>query len=161
MKSFKTIFVLLAAVALIALPAKAQFFGGAYGSVTVSGYPSTVAASTATNFISNGTNAGLVSAIYVPNGNTIHFQAQIQGNGAGTANDIIWFSTSPDGITWDTSATSLLALILPANGTTASLGSTNFTLGAAGWIIPYYTTNAAASVNYTNCFLKYSLKPGY
>jgi hypothetical protein len=157
----------LAAVALLCIPdqAQAQFFGGLYGSqvytVPIIGTNAlfaspwnltNAAAYTATNA------AGQYSGIEVKNGHSIAFQLTSAGSNTTSSAVSAVFFASLDNITFDTSTPYVLTLTLVNTAQVAA--STNWDIGAKGYIALAYLTNANAFFA-TNTTLRYALKPGY
>ncbi|HEV2210851.1 MAG TPA: hypothetical protein VG167_18920 [Verrucomicrobiae bacterium] len=149
MKTFKSLLV-AGALCAAAFSSHAQFFGGTYGSQTLSAVPSILTLSIATNV---NTMIGPIG-----NGHSIFFQMSAAGSNSTTAALTAVFYKSPDGVNIDTTAAATLPLTLA--GTATVIGSTNLDIGACGYIQLGYITNAAG-VGVTNLTFRYALKPGY
>lgn len=150
---FRTVLEASAGVAIFVLasvPAEAQFFGGTYGGQVIASVPA------------NLTNAvaftPTIVGINVPNGRNIAFQLTSAGSNTTSSAVSAVFFASLDGVTFDTSTPYVLTLTL-AN-TAQVTTSTNWDIGAKGYLGLAYITNANAFFA-TNTVLRYAIKPGY
>lgn len=138
----KLLFGILGLIAL-AIPARAQsplYAVSSYG-------PFTCAASAATN---------VAYVLDVRKQKDMMFQLEQIYKQAGTANVTYWFAKSVDGVTYETT---LSSIPVAGNGNTQVLTLTNINSLGAGYIKIVYITNAsAAGVDMTNGFVRIAYK---
>jgi hypothetical protein len=174
MKNLKPTLLLAGIICLacsVALPARAQFFGGLYGSQSF-GQAVTSVYNAGTNVVNpttliplntSGTNFVLplatnstVTAVALNNAHSIVLQVQAAGYTNGPLVSVP-FVRSLDGVNWDTTPFCNLTVTPSGAGVTA-LASTNIDLGAYGYVCPFGFTNAATI---TNLAIRYAIKPGF
>ena len=129
--------------------AEAQYNGGLYGWVQMS-MPTSLTNAAAYTFPA--------SPIQIQNGHYIGFQLQAYGSNTMSSACTLAVAKSVDGVTADT--TGIYFLTMTMVNTSRVAASTNLDIGAFGYVIPLYITNANADF-LTNAVLKYSVKPGF
>jgi hypothetical protein len=165
MNRLKNLFVVTLAaglLSLLTLPAAAQTAGGS----TIPFVPSTLAASTATNFVLPGpTNAtaGVINGGF-PANRQVGFQlvSQCMATNAGTVTACL--VTSQDGVNWATNKPfGFVTNVWTVNfATNRIVENTNFDLGAFQYITVYWLSNSAASGGIaTNISFSFTTKPNF
>lgn len=134
----------VAAAFVAPLAVKAQ----TYGPTTISAVPSTLTTAVATNI---GT---IIDCRYNRN---VGIYVQAAGSNTTTAAITAVFNQSLDGVNFDSLTPRVVTFAL-INTTTAGT-TTNYDVGAIGFLKLAYVTNAAA-VGVSNLVVQYSLKPG-
>jgi len=169
MTNIKSKFLLLIPVLLLslALPARAQFFGGLAKTTSISLTNVNLKGGTAFTWIlppSTNTTTGLVApAIKLANNRNVSFTMNLGASNATSSATSVLFVTSPDGSHWDTASPYLLTGV-PGNAATQF--TTNWDFGAMLYVAPLYITNASADSGgahgySTNILLEVTLKPGF
>lgn len=149
------------------LSARAQFFGGTYGSA-----PFTIAlnsiygtnfwtntqviSATTTNFILPPATNATASAVSLFNYRNVPLQIRFWPQTVG-ATGTITFTKSLDAVTWDTNN----LITLSASGTAAGIQvapSTNVDFGGYGYVCPY---SFVSSGSISNLNVNYAGKPGF
>lgn len=137
---------LVLGVAIVAAPfaVKAQ----TYGTISVANVPTAWLAATATNV---GT---VIDCRYNRN---IGIYAQAQGTNTSTSAITAVFNQSADGLNFDTLTPRVVTWAL--NNTTVASTTTNWDIGAIGYLKLAYITNAAGT-GISNVVVQVALKPG-
>lgn len=149
-KLFKSIKAVLKAApvcaAILAAPAIAK--AQTYGPITLSAVPSTLTTAVATNCTAT------IDCRYNRN---IGIYIQAAGSNTTTSAITAVFNQSADGLNFDTLTPRVVTFAL--NNTTTAGTTTNYDIGAIGWMRLAYVTNAAA-VGVSNLMVQVSFKPG-
>jgi hypothetical protein len=138
----------LFAVALFAMTFQSQ---AQYAAQTLSGFPATLAAATATNLAS-------APVMDVRKQDKVAVQVKFTLSAAATTNTIYTFARSLDGSNYDTANTFVWAV--PQNGTTTVIASTNIDMAGYGYLKLVTIDNRDDNGVLTNSLIKYAIKRG-
>ena len=138
-------------VAFLLLTGFASNAQAQYAAQTLSGFPATLAAATATNLAS-------APVMDVRKQNKVAVQVKFTLSAAATTNTIYTFARSVDGSNFDTSGT--VTWQVPQNGTTAVICSTNIDMEGYGYLKLLSIDNRDDNGVLTNSFIKYAIKRG-
>jgi hypothetical protein len=156
MKKLKNLFslALVAVSVCLALPARAQTYGG---TSLLTGGTNNVAGSAANAYF----GTGALSAIDCTKRANIALFCQAAAlQTSNTATVTFTFRQSLDGTTNNAEATSWIKVTLPLNGTNVVATYTNITVNAVGYLFLDSISNNISATAITNVVVGYSLKPG-